>query len=200
MRKDLSDFKQIPDAELIKRIQGKPSAQQNIFEEIIRRYQAKLYTFAFRMIGNPTEAEEMVQVSLMKAYENIAEIVPDSNLSAWLYKITRNSCLDYLRVKKTGPVYLPDLYRLQESDQTIYQETTGYKGFDRAQALLIINNLLYELPVHYREVIILRYMQHLEYKQIAEVLSLPLGTVQTHLARGTKLLKEKVDEFLRRGK
>ena len=146
-----------------------------------------LYGFAMALTRSPIEAEDLVQETYMQAVQHFSRLRPDSNLKGWLFTIMRNAWLKKLRHQRNGPEFVA----LEEDD--VEQHTVDT---DDPQALTIriwereeIRVGLEQLPTDWREIIVLRDMEGFSYKEMAEILDCPVGTIMSRLARARTKLK-----------
>lgn len=139
------------------------------------------------MLGSQTDAEDIVQNVLLKAHQNGTR--PD-DVRAWLYSITRNEVYDHLRRRRAQATALS---RLAADAETA--EEPG-RAAETADAVEQVSRALAALPEQYRDVLALRFQQHLKFEEIAKVLGLPLGTVKVQAARGLKLLRQNLKGVL----
>jgi RNA polymerase sigma-70 factor (ECF subfamily) len=148
----------------------------------------QLYNLAHWLTGDRADAEDLVQETYAKALKGFKSFEDGTNLRAWMYRILRNTFL----TSRTG---------LKAQNTVLIEDETD--GVDLAshsitpESLLLqledshsVMNALAELPVPYREMILLSDMEELSYKEIAEVLAVPIGTVMSRLSRGRKMLRE----------
>ncbi len=147
-----------------------------------------LYNFARWLAGDDTEAEDLVQETLTKALRGFTSFAPGTDFRAWIFRILRNTFLTSrtgLRAKLTQS--------LDDDDEGVAVAVTWETPESLALASATREALqaaLERLPVGYREVILLCDVEEMKYKDIAEVLSIPLGTVMSRIARGRKLLRQ----------
>ncbi len=168
------------------------------FEQLVLTYQDRLYAFALSFSGNAQDAEEITQDTFVRAYRALADYEPDRvralALKTWLYKITLNVARNRARGR-----------RLQLAPLEITGESAGWElaaaADERPEHVLArgerrqeLRTLLAHLPERYRAAVVLRYVQDLEYVEIARVLDQPVGTVKSNVHRGVKLLRESVAE------
>jgi len=145
----------------------------------------QLYNFAHWLTGDRTDAEDLVQETYAKALKNFASFQEGTNLRAWMYKILRNSFLSSrtgLAAQKTDAL----------DDDTEIAAATG-----TPESLLLqlensqtVMDALATLPVGYREIILLVDVEELQYKDAAQVLNVPIGTVMSRLSRARNLLRQ----------
>lgn len=167
---------------------GKGSA----FRELIERHQKRVYSLALRMTGNPSDAEDLAQETFVRAYSAMARYRPmeHGGFGAWLARITTNLCLNASRNgKRTVALDSADIDRLHvDSSLSDMGETLA-----RSEA---VHAAMQSLNEDYRAVAVLRFMDGLSYAEIAEVLGVPVSTVETRLHRAKKQLRELLKEWI----
>jgi RNA polymerase sigma-70 factor (ECF subfamily) len=156
------------------------------WEEVARVYGRKIYNFAYRLTGNPDDAHDLVQEVLLRVRRGLANYQPGS-FEGWLWRITRNAFLDEVRRKKRRPISpLPDevdRWVLASSESVDAEYARISLGDDIQKALL-------QLPMEFREAVVLCDIVGLSYEEISQAVSVPIGTVRSRIHRGRKLLKE----------
>ncbi len=160
------------------------------FEELVRRYQNRIYSLAYRMTGDNVEAYDLTQEAFLRCYAALPSFNANLRFAPWLYRIATNLCINFLqssRVRKGGAD--PDL-ALQMPDRS-KQPDSLYEEKEQRQR---IHEAILNLPAKYRAVVILRHMQDKTYEEIASILELPLNTVRTHLFRARELLRRRLYE------
>jgi RNA polymerase sigma-70 factor, ECF subfamily len=167
---------------------------RSAFNHLVERYQAGAYALAFRMVGDPDIAADVVQDSFFSAYRAVGSF-RGSSFRAWLYRIVSNACIDYFRTEKrrpstsldagleaprdgegTGNVHVPQAL----IDTSWDPERLAL----RAEAIRNIQSALLELPPEQRLALILCDVQSLPYDEIARVMETSVGTVKSRIARG----------------
>lgn len=169
---------------------GAALTQPEAFEELVRRYQNRIYSLAYRMTGDKVEAYDLTQDAFMRCYSALPSFNTSLRFAPWLYRIATNLCINFLqssRVKKGGAD--PDLV-LQMPDRA-KQPDSLYEEKEQRQR---IHEAILDLPTKYRAVVILRHMQDRTYEEIATILDLPLNTVRTHLFRAREQLRRRLYE------
>lgn len=166
------------------------------WEEVARDHGGFMYSVAYRLAGNHDEAQDVVQSALVRVRRGLETYTPGS-LEGWLARITTNVFLDEMRRRKRRPVQaLPD-----DPDRVI----AGAPGADEALAAAdlpaYIQDALGELPLDFRTALVLCDVVGLSYPEIAEALSVPVGTVRSRIHRGRSALRERLQPHLatRRG-
>ena len=164
------------------------------FYFLMKRYEGKLLRYIKR-ISDVTheEAEDLLQDVFFKAYRNLNSFDQTLKFSSWIYRIAHNSVLNYVRKRKIRSI----LDRLGDDGETgnlKQEDIPGDMGADsRYQSYEThenMENALAELPVRYREVLILHYFEEKSYDEISEILRKPSGTVATWIKRAKKRLKK----------
>lgn len=156
------------------------------WEDVAQRYGRKIYNFAYRLTGNPDDAADLVQEVLLRVRKGLSGYRPGS-FEGWLWRITRNAFLDDVRKRKRRPTSpLPDeidRFDVVTSDAADVEYGRITLGDDIQKALL-------ELPIEFREAVILCDIVGLSYEEIAQAVAVPIGTVRSRIHRGRKMMRE----------
>lgn len=174
---------------------------QEAYKKIMDKYQKPLYFHVLKMVRNHEQVEDLVQEAFMKAFNNLNSYNTHYAFSTWLYRITTNHTIDYLRKKKlnTTSINEPVKTRDGEMEIQISDEAETDRNIIRKERKQIIHQAINDLPKKYRKVIEMRHLQELSYQEIAEQLDLPLGTVKAHIFRAREMLykelKDKREKF-----
>jgi RNA polymerase sigma-70 factor (ECF subfamily) len=156
------------------------------WEEVARVHGRKIYNFAYRLTGNPDDAHDLVQEVLLRVHRGLSNYQPGS-FEGWLWRITRNAFLDDVRRQKRRPTApLPDEVDRWARASTVSADTE----YDRISLGDDIQKALLELPIDFREAVILCDVVGLSYEEIAQAVAVPIGTVRSRIHRGRKILKE----------
>ena len=165
------------------------------FEELAMPLFDQLYNFAYWLAQDRTEAEDLVQEAYVKALKGFSSFQPGTNFRAWMYRILRNSFLtSRTGLKASAMVALdsddsPELPDGPETPETILIEHSQHQ---------LLQTAIEALPVHFREALLLCEVEEMSYQEIAETLSVPIGTVMSRLSRGRKALRESLQQKLAR--
>ena len=154
----------------------------------------QLYGGALRMTRNPQDAEDLVQETYLKAYKNFDSFTPGTNLKAWLYRIMTNTYINSYRKKQRRPL---ETSADEVTDYQLYSssshDSTGLESAEvealKAMPNSRISEALNALNEDYRMVVYYADVEGMAYKEIAEVMDIPLGTVMSRLHRGRKQLR-----------
>ncbi|MCH7581651.1 MAG: sigma-70 family RNA polymerase sigma factor [Acidobacteria bacterium] len=177
-------------------------ADQVDFERDAMQYTRQLYSAAMRMTRNPADAEDLVQETYLKAYRAYHTFQEGTNLKAWLYRILTNTYINKYRKDSRRPSEVDlgtveDMYlyrRLGSEESAEAARTTE----DRVLDGLVesdIKQAVEELPESFRMPVLLADLEGFSYKEIAEILDIPIGTVMSRLHRGRKAMQKRLWEF-----
>lgn len=155
-----------------------------IFEAETMAYINELYRTAVRLTRNQTDAEDIVQETYMQAWKSFAQFEVGTNCRAWLYKILFNKFDHYRRKKATKAKYF------QEAEDFVFDNANYSAPVAEYLTDTQIINALDKLPEHYRLVVLLADVQEFDYKEIAEILNIPIGTVMSRLNRARTQLRK----------
>ena len=166
---------------------------------------ASLYSAALRMTRNPADAEDLVQETYLKAYRAYERFEEGTNLKAWMYRILTNTYINAYRKKQRRPDEsdlddVEDLY-LYRRIGGLDGATLGRSAEDELMELFgeaEVKEAVEGLPDHYRLPVLLADVEGFAYKEIAEILDVPIGTVMSRLHRGRKQLQKRLYDFAER--
>jgi RNA polymerase sigma factor (sigma-70 family) len=167
------------------RLQGQPLEG---FEELAIPLFDSLYNFAQWLTHNSNDAEDLVQESYLKALRNFASFRLGTNFRAWIFQILRNTFLSS-RSKLERRMTVATDSEEDGPELSVDRETPETILIRRSDSQLV-QNAIEDLPVHYREALILCEVEEMSYQEIAEILSIPIGTVMSRLARARKAIRE----------
>lgn len=174
---------------------------QGAFKCLMDKYQKPLYFHVLKMVKDHEQVEDLVQESFMKAFNNLSSYNTSYAFSTWLYRITTNHTIDYLRKKKLKTTSINDPVKTKdgEIEIEISSDAQTDRNIIRKERKAIIHNAIKNLPEKYRVVIEMRHLEEMSYDEIADQLDLPLGTVKAHIFRARemlyKALKDKKEKF-----
>ncbi len=162
---------------------------ENALAELIDRYESKLMRYGQRFIGaqNENALHEAVQDIFISVYQNIEGFDIKQRFSPWIYRVAHNAFVDVLRLKTKQPLYVFDFDKLLSHP---IQEETILKEKENAEIRVLLEKSMGMLSVQQREIIALYYFEDFSYKEIADVLHIPVSTVGVRLARARTSLKK----------
>jgi len=165
------------------------------FEAVAMPFVDALYNTAYRMTRNAEDAEDLIQETYLKAYKYYDKFTEGTNFKAWLFKIMKNTFINNYRKQQSAPPQ-SDFADIEESFESQVSEEVTRKVKDPEEELLEdvldddVQRALEELPEDYRMVVILADLEGFAYKEIADILEVPVGTVMSRLYRGRRRLEE----------
>lgn len=156
---------------------------------------SSLYNFAHWQTHNRDEAEDLVQETFAKALKGFASFQPGTNFRAWIFRILRNTFL----TSRTGLMQMNTIALDEQQEEDLVPEVQEDPEtlFFRRVTQIQLEKAINELPAHYQEVLILADVEELSYQEIAQALSIPIGTVMSRLARARKLVRTSLQQEAR---
>jgi RNA polymerase sigma-70 factor (ECF subfamily) len=177
-------------------------ADQSTFTEQAMPFMSSLYSAALRMTRNPTDAEDLVQEAYLRAYRGFGGFTEGTNLKAWLYRILTNTYINSYRAKQRRPIEtdlddVEDLYlyhRVHDAAASGLGSSAEDDLMERITDAEVIE-ALDSLPENFRIPVLLADVEGFSYKEIAEIVDVPIGTVMSRLHRGRKALQKALYDF-----
>lgn len=178
------------DADLSRRVR---SGDSEAFGVLIERHMRRAYIHALGIVGSREDALDLSQEAFARAYRARHTLDPDRPFYGWLYQILRRVCFNFLRDARTRA-------RLLDSDRPdwLVAEVRGHDpawGIQRDEAHRRLSAAIETLPVREREVLVLKEFEELKYREIADLLGVPLGTVMSRLYAARKRLADALERF-----
>ncbi|MEO7793552.1 MAG: sigma-70 family RNA polymerase sigma factor [Thermoanaerobaculia bacterium] len=180
----------------------RPADSRAAFESAAMPFLDSLYNTAYRMSRNAEDAEDLVQETFLKGYRSYAQFTPGTNLKAWLFKILKNTFINEYRRKQAAPKS-SDFAEIEDAfESQLAPEAAGQMKNPEEEALANafdedVQRALDLLPADYRMAVLLADIEGFSYREIAEILEIPVGTVMSRLYRGRKLLEEAMLRYAR---
>jgi RNA polymerase sigma-70 factor (ECF subfamily) len=192
-----------PDRERDRRLIEEALSGDPGFERLVKTYETMVYRTAFRYLGQEADALDVAQETFIRIHRSLSKFRGDSSLSTWIYAITANLAKNSLRSKKNRGKFqvlaparpgedegdwlgqAPDKKKLPALD--LAQLDQFQKAFQKA---------LERLPLDFKEAVVLRDLEELDYERISQILKLGLGTVKSRIARGRALLRDQLKDWV----
>ncbi len=171
--------------------------ERAFFGELVDRYQAKLGRYIARLgVQDPDDRDDVLQDIFIKVYKNLNSFDQSLSFSSWIYRIAHNEAVSWYRRRKARP----EGYLVADSEAVLALVSDDdldrpEERFDRDIDAALLARELEKLDDKYRDILLLRYFEHLEYEQISDVLKIPVGTVGTLVHRAKKQLKKNLENL-----
>lgn len=164
------------------------------FDQLVKQYERLVYYVIYKLVDNKEDAEDICQEVFIKVYKSLNQFAYQSKLSTWIAKIAYSITINHLRKSKQDwytvyPENVDDYHFTEDSPETamVKKDVTAY-----------MNYLIGLMPYQYKTVITLYHLNEFSYQEIQEITDLPEGTIKSYLFRGRKLLKEKLEQYLKK--
>lgn len=203
MPTDISTSDSSSAGELVRVDRDKETAAQRSkrFERDALQYMNQLYAAALRYTRNPEDAQDLVQDTYIKAYNSFHQFEPGTNLKAWLYRVLTTTFINTYRKDQRRPQTSDsELEDWQIAEASSHTSDQGKSTEDVVLENLPdsdIKNALAQIPEEFRMAVYLADVEGFSYKEIAEIVGVPAGTVMSRLHRGRKQLREKLTDYAR---
>lgn len=170
------------------------AGDKEAFEEIIRKYQSKVFTLVFRLVRDRETALDLTQEVFLKIYQKLTDLKDPSRASSWIMQVAHNTSLDWLKKRKVDS-FAAD-FEDQQTQQKIFQhlQDTTSPSPDQIVEMMSpsrMSELVNKLDIKYRTVITLRFIEGYSFKEIAKILNLPLSTVKFRKHYALQLIKDR---------
>jgi RNA polymerase sigma-70 factor (ECF subfamily) len=176
------------DTQLVKASQH---GDQDAFAFLVQRHQRRVFNMVLRMLQDYEEASEITQEAFLAAWQGLPSFRGEARFATWLYRIAYHCALKQLERRKRER----SLQAAMEAEQILEEVNREMQEEDiielRARQAMV-REQLEKLPAKYRIVLILRHLQEMTYEEMADILTMPIGTIKTHLFRARHLLKERL--------
>ena len=184
----------MPDKELVKRAKA---GDQGAFEQLVLLNQNKVYALALRLVNDREEAADLAQEAFVKAWQGLASFQGESSFATWVYRLTTNLCIDYLRKQKRREGVEPAV-SLDDADngwaEPADRESDPQLLLEKSERGKALARGLNMLPDWQRRVLVLRELSGLSYQEIGQTLDIDLGTVRSRIARARMALRKILQE------
>jgi len=181
------------DEDLVQKIKN---GDIDAFDQLVQRYEGKIYSVAYRFMGNHADAGDLAQDTFIRMYQALPSFRGDSSFATWLYRVAANACRDELRKRqRRRSVSMDEM--IEASPANMPAAASDYSPEETAQrheTQRQVQECLNQLSNDHRLILVMREIQGLSYEEIASVLDCSLGTVKSRISRARNALKEKIKE------
>ena len=161
------------------------------FEEIISIHQGRVFTLAYRMLGNADDAADVQQETFLRVWRKLSGFRGDSDLATWLHRITVNICLSWKRRKSRID------YSVCVEDTVVFSETGNPATMiEKTELVGVLRKVLASMPTHHRALIVLKDLEGRSFEEMAKILGCSVASVRTRLCKARKLLRERMTPYM----
>ncbi|MFC1474486.1 sigma-70 family RNA polymerase sigma factor [bacterium] len=171
------------------------------FDQLVLKYQDRVYSYACRMLRNPETAREVTQDIFLRAYRYIKSFRGDSKFGTWLFTVASSTCKNALAYHGLRARHAANLYVENDEGQELSlmekipdNSHAPEQGAERAELQRVVRNTIAELPEHYRQVVTLKDINGFSYEEISKIVGCRTGTVKSRLARARLMLRENLTQ------
>jgi RNA polymerase sigma-70 factor (ECF subfamily) len=165
------------------------------YRELFARYQKKLFTYVYHLVGNKEEVEDILQNVFSKTYKNIDNFDTSRKFSSWIYRIAHNESVNYLKRKsKRYTISWDDVSTSKDKLDSASNEETPEEKMEQQEIMKEIEWALKKIPKKYQQVLKMRYFQEYSYEDMSKILKKPVNTVGTLINRAKRKLSAVVNE------
>lgn len=195
LRSTTADLAGLPDERLVDEALA---GDRDAFGTLVMRHQRGLVNYIFRLIGSRDLAMDLAQEVFMKVYVSLDSFDPRYRFTTWLYRIASNSAIDQLRRKQPRTLSLsqPAAEEDTAAPALAGNDPTPDDMLRLRELEARLDAAITELPMSYRQLILLRHRQHCRYDEIARITRLPLGTVKNRIFRAREILRAQLSDLL----
>ncbi|MBN1799418.1 MAG: sigma-70 family RNA polymerase sigma factor [Spirochaetales bacterium] len=165
---------------LIKRIKA---GEFDLFDHIVKRYQNGLYNFILNIVKNTDDAMDLCQETFLKAYRSISSYKGKASFSTWLYRIGYNNAINYFKKHKR-------ISSMEIEKLNLKCQNNEYEKVEKNEIKKVINKIVEDLDTKYRTPIFLFFIENKSYKEIAEIMKIPINSVKSNIFRGKNIIKQ----------
>jgi RNA polymerase sigma-70 factor (ECF subfamily) len=186
-------------------VQAINSGQYDLFHELVKKYEHKLYNFSLRMCGDPVDAEDLVQETFLNVFRYLKDFRYETKFKNWLYRIAASTCIKKRRRSKFAPERELSLEEFLPRDEAAAQDKLPNWALIPLEKLLnaelskMINQAILSLPEKYRLVIVLRDIEGFSTAETAHILNVSAANVKVRLHRARLFLREKLQGYFEHG-
>jgi len=172
------------------------------FESLVREHESAIYRVAFRLASSREEAEDLIQETLLEAYQSFPRFMFGTHFDRWVFRIMRNTYIDRLRRRPKAKIESLDTPIVSSTGASVARDIVDIGSAPDKELMARtldgpIQEALEALPAEFRMVVILADIEEMSYDEISQALGCPVGTVRSRLHRGRAILKEKLKRYAR---
>lgn len=198
----MEEYNKLEDSRLVQLVQGEDQGDFEAFEELVKRYERKIYGHSLRILGNREDAEDVLQETFLNAFRAINSFRGDSSFSTWIYRIATNNAL--MKLRKSGRMDLEfndDLPNISHSEErtSIGRIESPVDALFEKELLSELDEAVGKLPEKYRTIFLLRDVEEFSTEETAEILGITESAVKSRLHRARLFLRESLGHLMKGG-
>lgn len=170
------------------------NGDQKAYTALMEKYRKSVYHLILKIVKSPEDAEDLMIEAFSKAFDRLDQYSPDYAFSTWLYKITSNTCIDFLRKKSIEKISLEKEGKSLFDSISFSTHSNPEMDLIKSQRIDKLKDAVNSMDEIFSRVIALRYFKEYSYEEISEELNIPVGTIKVQLHRAKKILLEKFME------
>ena len=183
----------INDEQIVERALG---GDADAFGEIVRRWERRIFALAFGMLGREDDARDATQETFLAAFRNLRGFRGDAKVSSWLHRIAINQCITrQRRAKVRSESTLDDAEEQHSAQLSAPLRYSPSRVAEEREASAAVRRAVNSLPIELRQVVVMKEFEELTFKEIAEVLEIPLSTVKSRLYTALRQLEMRLNKF-----
>lgn len=172
-------------------VQKTLDGDKEAFSVLVQRYQRQIYSLTYRLTNDPEDARDLAQEVFIHIYKVLGKYDQNRKFFSWMYKVATNVCYNFLRRgRNEQAVTLDKVIEFAPLGGSEGAQPEEY--YERRETQTLVRQAVAELPDKYRLPLVLRYLEDLSYREIAEFMDLPVTTIETRLYRGKALLQKRL--------
>ena len=172
------------------------AGEADAFEKFVDHFRSKIFHYSWLMCGQPEDAEEVAQETLLKVFENFDQLREPERVRPWIFRIAKNACLMQRRKSVFAPAHELSIEELPPAVELADLGPPPEGEFLQTELKAVIDRAIAELPPIYRAVVLLRDLEELTTEETAQILDLGTDVVKTRLHRGRAAMRQKLDCYL----
>jgi RNA polymerase sigma-70 factor, ECF subfamily len=172
------------------------AGETGAFDRFVEHFRSRIFHYSWLMCGQPEDAEEVAQETLLKVFENFAALREPERVRPWVFRIARNACLMQRRKSVFAPAHELSLDELPPGAEAADEASPADTRMLRAELRAVLDRAIMELPLAYRPVVVLRDIEELSTEDTAQILDLSPDVVKTRLHRGRVAMRQKLDCYV----
>lgn len=186
----------------IELVQRSKKGDFEAFTELIKRYEAKIYSLAYNYMKNYEDAEDILQETFLKSYISLPNFREEAKFVTWLYRICVNVCYSKIRKKKIEVVLSLDS-PIEIPEEEVHKEILDWSKNPEAQLLAeemreVLNKAIEKLPKEYKEIFILRDIEGLSNQEVSDILGESLATIKSRIHRARLFIRQEIDSYFKK--